>query len=97
MYFEFDDVRRIHQPYQDSFQRMAFWKAPAYNSPYQNWKRGMYAMSTGVFFIEPLRHFQANAHVLNQFYDWPRTRSEYNIFFKEVFRLPDFWSELSKK
>ena len=22
---------------------------------------------------------------------------EYNIFFKEVFRLPDFWSELGKK
>jgi hypothetical protein len=22
---------------------------------------------------------------------------EYNIFFKEVFRLPDFWSELAKK
>jgi hypothetical protein len=36
-------------------------------------------------------------HVLNQFYEWPKTRSEYNIFFKEVFRLPDFWSELSKK
>jgi hypothetical protein len=35
--------------------------------------------------------------VLNQFYEWPKTRSEYNIFFKEVFRLPDFWSELSKK
>jgi hypothetical protein len=36
-------------------------------------------------------------HVLNQFYEWPKSRSEYNIFFKEVFRLPDFWSELSKK
>jgi len=36
-------------------------------------------------------------HVLNQFYEWPKTRSEYNIFFKEVLRLPDFWSELNKK
>jgi hypothetical protein len=35
--------------------------------------------------------------VLNQFYEWPKTRSEYNIFLKEVFRLPDFWSELNKK
>lgn len=35
--------------------------------------------------------------MLNEFYEWPRTRSEYNIFFKEVFRLPDFWSELAKK
>ncbi len=34
MYFEFDDVRRIHQPYMDAYQRMAFWKPPTYNSPY---------------------------------------------------------------
>ena len=34
MYFEFDDVRRIHQPYVDGYQRMAFWKPPTYNSPY---------------------------------------------------------------
>jgi hypothetical protein len=57
----------------------------------------MYAVSTSLFAIEPIRHFQANMHVLNQFYEWPKTRSEYNIFFKEVFRLPDFWSELNKK
>ncbi len=34
---------------------------------------------------------------MNAFYEWPRTRSEYNIFFKEVFRLPEFWPELFKK
>jgi solute carrier family 25 (mitochondrial oxoglutarate transporter), member 11 len=34
---------------------------------------------------------------MNEFYEWPKTRSEYNIFFKEVFRLPDFWPELAKK
>lgn len=38
-----------------------------------------------------------NIQVMNQFYEWPRTKSEFNIFFKEVFRLPDFWSELGKK
>lgn len=57
----------------------------------------MYAVSTSLFVFEPIRHFQANMHVLNQFYEWPKTRSEYNIFFKEVFRLPEFWSELNKK
>ena len=57
----------------------------------------MYAMTTGIFLVEPLRHFQANVHVLKQFYEWPRTKSEANIFFKEVFRMPDFWSELAKK
>ena len=54
-------------------------------------------MSTSLFIVEPIRHLNANIHVMKQFYEWPRTRSEYNIFFKEVFRLPDFWSELSKK
>ena len=57
----------------------------------------MYATTTGIFLVEPIRHFAHNVTVMNQFYEWPRTRSEYNIFFKEVFRLPDFWSELGKK
>ncbi len=35
--------------------------------------------------------------MLNQFYEWPKTRMEYNIFFREVFRLPDFWRELGRK
>ena len=76
---------------------VAVWKPPTYNSPYYNWKRGMYATITGITMVEPVRHFAANVNVMNQFYEWPRTRSEYNIFFKEVFRLPDFWSELGKK
>ncbi len=54
-------------------------------------------MSTGLFVVEPIRHFHANLTVMKQFYEWPKTRMEYNIFFKEVFRLPDFWSELRKK
>lgn len=62
-----------------------------------NWKRGMYAFSTGILIVEPLRHFHSNMTVLNQFYEWPRSRSEFNIFMKEVFRLPDFWPELGKK
>ena len=27
------------------------WKPPTYNSPYLNWRRGMYAMSTSVFLV----------------------------------------------
>jgi len=65
MYFEFDDVRRIHQPYTDAYQRLSFWKTPAYNSPYQNWKRGMYAMSTAYFAVEPIRHFHSHMNALN--------------------------------
>ncbi len=34
---------------------------------------------------------------MNYFYEWPKTRQEYNIFFKEVFRLPNFWKDLGKK
>lgn len=76
---------------------MPIWKAPTYNSPYLNWKRGMYAMSTAIFTVTPLQHIQATATVLNQFYEWPKTRSEANIFAKEVFRVPNFWSDLAKK
>jgi hypothetical protein len=54
MYFEFDDVRRIHQPYTDNYTRVPIWKAPTYNSPYLNWKRGMYAMSTSIFLLTPI-------------------------------------------
>lgn len=46
---------------------------------------------------EPIYHVCSNAHILNQFYEWPKNRQEYNIFFREVFRLPDFWRELGKK
>lgn len=35
--------------------------------------------------------------ILNEFYEWPRTRQEYNIFYKEVLKLPDFWKEMGKK
>lgn len=65
MYHEFDEVRRIHQPYTDGFQRMAYWKPPPFNSPYMNWKRGMYAMTSSIFLIEPIRHFASNVHVMN--------------------------------
>lgn len=64
MYFEFDDVRRFHQPYVDLFQRLSAWRPPPYNSPSQNWKRGLYAMSTGIFAVEPIRHFYANMNVM---------------------------------
>ena len=76
---------------------VSYWKTPTYNSPYMNWKRGMYCMFTGLAVIEPIRHYHANMTMLNQFYEWPRTRMEANIFFKEVFRMPDFWPELAKK
>jgi hypothetical protein len=65
MYFEFDDVRRIHQPYTDSYTRAPIWKAPTYNSPYLNWKRGMYAMSTAIFTLTPIQHVASNAYIMN--------------------------------
>ena len=34
---------------------------------------------------------------MNYYYEWPKTRMEANIFFKEVFRLPDFWKDFAKK
>lgn len=54
-------------------------------------------MATAVAITEPYKHFASHVKILNEFYEWPRTRSEYNIFFREVFRLEKFWPELGKK
>ena len=97
MYFEFDESRRFHMPYIDETQRQSAWAPQPYNSLYLNWKRGAYCYMYAMTFIEPARHFQANVQLLNSYYKWPNTRTEYNIFFKEVFRMPNFWSELAKK
>lgn len=97
MYFEFDDVRRIHQPYTDNYVRVPIWKAPTFNSPYLNWKRGMYAMSTGIMCTVPVAHIYGTAQIMNYFYEWPKTRSETNIFWKEVYRVPNFWKDMAKK
>jgi len=34
---------------------------------------------------------------MNQYYEWPKTRQEANIFFKECFKVPNFWKDLAKK
>lgn len=47
--------------------------------------------------MEPINHFRNHVQIMNSFYEWPKTRSEYNIFFRETFRLPNFWGELGKK
>ena len=49
------------------------------------------------FKVTPMQHIQSTAKILNQFYEWPKTRQEYNIFFKETFRVPDFWKDMGKK
>jgi len=57
----------------------------------------MYAMSTGILLVEPIRHFHQNMTVLSHFYELPKNKLEANIFAKEIFRLPGFWKELGKK
>lgn len=47
--------------------------------------------------MEPINHFRNHVEIMNKFYEWPKGRAEYNIFFKEVFRMPEFWPELYKK
>lgn len=96
-YFEFEDVKRFHQPYTDAQYRQPHWKSAPYQKLDKNWLRGLYCASYGVLLVEPLAHFRANAISLNHFYEWPRTKMEYNIFYREVFRMPEFWPELFKK
>lgn len=54
-------------------------------------------MSTSIFLLTPALHLQQNAKILNYFYEWPKTRQEANIYAKEVFRVPNFWKDLTKK
>lgn len=97
MYFEFDDARRFHQPYTDPFLKMPTWHPPAYQTYHHKFTNGWLAASIGLFATEPLYHYGMHTKLLNQFYEWPTTRQEYNIFFREVFRMPEFWPELFKK
>jgi hypothetical protein len=76
---------------------MPLWKTPTYNSPYMNWQRGMYSMSTAIFMTTPIVHVYHSMKILNHFYEWPKTRQEANIFAKEIFRVPNFWKDLGKK
>jgi len=62
-----------------------------------NLKRALYATTWGLVLHEPVLHFCNGAKLLNHFYEWPQNRQETNIFFREVFRIPGFWKELSKK
>ena len=50
-----------------------------------------------MFAYQPVRHFVDNWKGLGDYYEYPRNRFEANIFFKEVFRMPHFWSDLRKK
>lgn len=96
-YFEFEDVKRYHQPYEDPMIRGPAWK-PAYdNSLWINIRRTLFPAATAAFLYEPLRHYINGVRVLNGYYEWPKTRTEANIFFREVFRLPNFWKDCVKK
>ncbi len=120
MYFEFDDARRLHQPYTDHQYRsklprpgLALTRLSAHLEAARvqlaaaeleervlRRRDGDAAGKIGALDLrqlEPTNHFINNVRILNSFYHWPRTRSEYNIFFKEVFRMPEFWPELAKK
>jgi hypothetical protein len=57
----------------------------------------MWAVTGSMLAVEPARHISAHFKVLGSYYEYPRTRVEANIFLKEVFRMPQFWSELGKK
>lgn len=62
-----------------------------------NWKRGMYAMGCAIGLNVPYQHMAGQFWLMNGFYEWPKNRVEANIYFKEIFRLPNFWGDLRKK
>ena len=96
-YFEFDYVKRYHQPYEDPMIRGPVWKPTYDNSLWINFRRAMYPVALTALLYEPVVHFATSAKILNGYYEWPKTRTERNIFFREVFRLPNFWKDLYKR
>lgn len=96
-YFEFEDVKRHHQPYEDPMIRGPVWRPGYDNSLWLNFRSAMYPAAAIGLLYEPIRHFASGVKVLNGYYEWPRTRMETNIFFREVFRLPNFWKDMCKK
>jgi hypothetical protein len=73
------------------------WHPPADQTYENKFKRGFIASTAAMLATEPLHHICMNAKLLSQFYVWPKTRQETNIFAKEVFKIPDFWPEMRKK
>ena len=57
----------------------------------------MYPVALTALLYEPVVHFATSAKILNGYYEWPKTSTERNIFFREVFRLPNFWKDLYKR
>lgn len=57
----------------------------------------MWAVTGSMLAVEPMRHFFSHFKLLGGYYEYPRNRVEANIFFKEIFRMPEFWSDLGKK
>ena len=57
----------------------------------------MVAVTGSLFAYVPVRQFIDYAKTLGQYYEYPRNRFEANIFLKETFRMPEFWSDLRKK
>ena len=64
-YFEFDDARRLHMPYEDAYARTSHWRPAPYNSIWLNWKRGMYCMSTSVFVVSKIQIYLTLLRRLN--------------------------------
>ena len=96
-YFEFEDVKRYHQPYEDPLVRGPYFKPGFDNSIWLNFKGTLYPAATIGFLYEPVRHIINGVKVLNGYYEWPKTRMEANIFFREVFRMPNFYKDMLKK
>lgn len=76
---------------------MPLWHPPAYQTTQHKYLNGVSASLLGLLATEPLHHYTMNAKMLGNFYEWPQTRAEYNIFFRQTFRMADFWPELFKK
>ncbi len=96
-FWEFDDMKRPHVGYQDPVYKEPYWMPAGENGPYNNMLRGFWCGALGSLACEPLAHLREYVGKMTEIYAWPTSRSEYNIFAKEVFRIKGFWRELIKR
>ena len=63
----------------------------------RNWKTAVVATTLATLVVEPVNHYWTSLKTLNLVYEWPRNSNQWNIFLKEAFKIPQFWSEMRKK
>jgi solute carrier family 25 oxoglutarate transporter 11 len=97
-YHQINDIKRDRLPYfTDNYWVRPTWAPEIYNTPYLNFKKAAVGSALAGVFIESARHLRTSFIVLNYVYEYPKNSLQWSIYWKEMFKVPNFWSELRKR